>query len=226
MSTAAEASLPLPCALVIEGNLAVELLVRRAITRLGPEWQVQCCRTGSSALSTLDDPQARFDLVLVDLELADMSAIDMIRSASRRLPDVPIMAVSVVAAEGAMLAAMRAGACGGYTLLEDMERPMAQALGQLLAGYAPTRPAPTRHLLDLPRRLRSRPVGKSVELSRKQLTLLKLLARGQSYAEAAMAMQIKLSTVQTHVRSLYRKLGAKSKVEAIVRARKVGLIKA
>ena len=37
-------------------------------------------------------------------------------------------------------------------------------------------------------------------------------------------MQVKLCTVQTHVRKLYRKLGARSKIQAIIRAREQGLI--
>jgi DNA-binding CsgD family transcriptional regulator len=54
--------------------------------------------------------------------------------------------------------------------------------------------------------------------------VLEHLSQGLSYDETALAMGIGHSTVQTHVRNLYRKLNAKSKVSALLRARLMGLL--
>jgi LuxR family maltose regulon positive regulatory protein len=49
------------------------------------------------------------------------------------------------------------------------------------------------------------------------------LAEGLSYDETARRLQTAVSTVQSHVRNLYRKLGASSKVGAVMRAKALGL---
>ena len=210
-------------ALLIEDNPAFEQLVCRAIARLGPEWEVKCCRTGGSALRVFADAKSRFDLVLADLGLPDISGIDVIRAARLRYPEIPIMVVSVIAAEESVLAAIQAGA-RGYLLKDQAEAPMAQAIGEVLAGNYPISPALARYLFKLAGAPGSRPEGNRIKLSPKELELLKLLARGQTYAEAADRLEVTLSTVQTHVRNMYRKLDAQSKGEAISRARDHGLI--
>ncbi|NBX57935.1 MAG: DNA-binding response regulator, partial [Gammaproteobacteria bacterium] len=62
------------------------------------------------------------------------------------------------------------------------------------------------------------------ELTPKELELLKHLSCGRSYAEAGKEMSIAISTVQTHIRNLYRKLDVHSQVQAVTRAQDRGLI--
>tara|TARA_R100001377_G_C3194365_1_gene111962 strand:+ start:1549 stop:2154 length:606 start_codon:yes stop_codon:yes gene_type:complete len=61
-------------------------------------------------------------------------------------------------------------------------------------------------------------------LSQKELALLKYIARGFSYNESATILEVSLSTVQTHIRSIYLKLGAHSKIEAIQKAKEQNLL--
>jgi DNA-binding CsgD family transcriptional regulator len=61
-------------------------------------------------------------------------------------------------------------------------------------------------------------------LTRKELELLQQLARGHSYGEAARQMGVSVATVQTHIRSLYRKLDVHSQVQAVTKAQSQGLI--
>jgi len=56
-------------------------------------------------------------------------------------------------------------------------------------------------------------------LSDKELTVLKHISKGLSYKESSAILGVSLSTVQTHIRSIYLKLGANSKIEAIENAR-------
>lgn len=225
--------------LLVEDKPAFEQLLRRVIARLSPEWQVQCCRTGAAALRVLNRAPAAFDLILVDLKLPDMSGIKPIQAAALRFPQVPILAVSVLADKEAVRVAARAGARGVYMLEDHTERPMTRALSEVLAVNPSNSPSLTRPLLPFggspgsppegahnarARRQRTARTRGRVELSPKQLALLQELARGQTYASAAEVMRVKLSTVQAHVRRLYRKLGATSKVQAILRAREQGLM--
>jgi DNA-binding NarL/FixJ family response regulator len=63
-------------------------------------------------------------------------------------------------------------------------------------------------------------------LTRRESQLLQLIADGRSNSEIGMALGIGVKTVDTHRRSLYRKLGAHNTGELLMRALRAGLIAA
>ena len=65
----------------------------------------------------------------------------------------------------------------------------------------------------------------SEALSPRESEVLNLLARGFTYTEAAQRMGVFHSTVQTHVRNIYGKLGVHNKTEAVFEARQLGLLR-
>jgi DNA-binding CsgD family transcriptional regulator len=62
------------------------------------------------------------------------------------------------------------------------------------------------------------------KLSRRERQTLAFLAGGHSTAQMAQQMGISTETVRNHVKSLLRSLGARSRVEAVAKARRAGLI--
>jgi LuxR family transcriptional regulator, maltose regulon positive regulatory protein len=64
----------------------------------------------------------------------------------------------------------------------------------------------------------------SEPLSERELEVLGLVAAGKSNGEIASSLFVSLSTVKTHINNLYRKLGARSRTQAIARARELDLI--
>ena len=68
------------------------------------------------------------------------------------------------------------------------------------------------------------PSGSAPLLSPRERETLTLLAAGYSTAQMAEQMGISKETVRNHVKGLLRSLGARSRVEAIAKARGVGLI--
>ena len=61
-------------------------------------------------------------------------------------------------------------------------------------------------------------------LSHRELEILSLLPGELSRREIAAALFVSFNTVQTHMRSIYRKLGVASRAQAVARARELGLI--
>jgi LuxR family maltose regulon positive regulatory protein len=61
-------------------------------------------------------------------------------------------------------------------------------------------------------------------LSERELEVLALIAAGESNGEIAGKLFVSISTVKTHVNNLYRKLGARSRTQAIARAREMDLL--
>ena len=64
----------------------------------------------------------------------------------------------------------------------------------------------------------------SEPLSERELEVLALVASGKSNVEIASSLFVSLSTVKTHINNLYRKLGVRSRTQAIARVRDLDLI--
>jgi DNA-binding CsgD family transcriptional regulator len=62
-------------------------------------------------------------------------------------------------------------------------------------------------------------------ISDRELEVLKLLASGQSNKEIARELELSPNTVKTHIASLFGKLEARRRTEAIVRARELGMLR-
>jgi LuxR family maltose regulon positive regulatory protein len=61
-------------------------------------------------------------------------------------------------------------------------------------------------------------------LSERELEVLRLLASGKSNRRIASELFVSVGTVKTHTNNLYRKLGARSRTQAVARARELDLI--
>ena len=209
--------------LLVEDNPAFESLIKRVIDRMHPKPSLACCRTGGDATAWIADPDCRLDLALIDLGLPDMNGVEVIRAIRRRFEDLPILVVSVMSSERNVLEAIRAGA-RGYVLKDDSEETLAHAIGQVLQGNYPITPALARHLFRLAEDGATTGHDDATGLSPKEIELLRLIARGCSYAEASERMGIAVSTVQFHIRNLYRKLEVNTRLQAVAKARDHGLL--
>jgi LuxR family maltose regulon positive regulatory protein len=89
-------------------------------------------------------------------------------------------------------------------------------LGELLAR--------TERSLQLGRPPSAAPMPADLELSERELTILRLLASELSQREIGSELYISLNTVKGHVRSIFRKLGVTARADAVARAREFGLI--
>lgn len=188
---------------------------------------VACVRDALAALPSAPD------LILLDLCLPDGEGIDVIRAVRTdpTLAGTRILVLSLFNDEGRVLGALGAGA-DGY-LLKDCEPDMLrQSIRATLAGETPISPAAAAHLL---RQFRAAPEvlkgerkaasGEALSpLTAREIDLLKLLAKGLSYVDAAATMGISSHTVHDHVKNIYRKLDVNSRGEAVFEAVSMGVI--
>lgn len=209
--------------LLVEDDPVFADQLQDALAACPGQWQIHACDTGSKALDLLEMPRFFMDLALVDLGLPDVSGIEVIRGARRRFESAPIMVVSTISAERTVLSAIRAGACG-YVLKDASVQSIAEAIDDVMQGNFPISPALARYLF----RLAGSPMRAAqhglVDLTPKELETLQLISKGHSYKETAKLMGVAHSTVQSHIRSLYAKLDAHSQVQALGRARDIGLL--
>lgn len=167
------------------------------------------------------------DLVLLDIGLPDGSGLDFIAEIRERC-DAKILIVTSFGDRETVVGAIRAGA-DGYLLKDSSVSQILDGIEATLAGGAPVSAAAAVYLLDRLRRDPSIEVEQVAEenagLTPREVELLQLFAKGESYKEAARSLGISPLTVGNHVKSIYRKLAVHSRGEAVYEAMKTGQLK-
>ena len=209
-------------ALLVEDDAVFQRTLAEPVANLDMPWMTPVFRHGRDAMAFCAEGVCP-ELALVDLGLPDCSGVEVIRALAQHCPQTPVMVVSVFADEARLLEAIRAGAMG-YLLKYDSTLMISQAIEQLLAGVYPLSPMLASYLFKLAGHEPSPSDPDAPSLTPREAELLGLIADGNSYAECAQAMGIALASVQTHVRNLYRKLGAHSQLQAVKLARDQGLL--
>ena len=162
-------------------------------------------------------------LAVVDLHLGTDNGIDLIAELSESRQGVPILVVTSVDTPEEALRAIRAGA-QGYLLKLTVEGELGRAVTQIREGGSPINPGIAHLLLrefrgggpvaaPAPSGSPSAPPELLSSLSARETEVLNLIARGFSDKEVAARLKIAPSTVDTHVRSIYRKFSVHSRAQ-------------
>ncbi|HYP75250.1 MAG TPA: response regulator transcription factor [Polyangiaceae bacterium] len=135
----------------------------------------------------------------------------------------PLLVISGPVDEQRVTAMIKAGA-GGYLLSQDLFR-LPDAIRELLRGGVPMSRSVSQLVLDRARRSSAsmaavREGGPTADelITKRQREILKLLAHGHSYEDIGLALSLSINTVRSHVRTIYERLGASTKVEAVIAA--------
>jgi len=214
-------------ALIVEDDVFFCSIIMDAIESRRLNWKVLVASTGKEAITLLQEAADEIGLVFVDLGLPDMEGAAVIRASQEACPQARILVISSRTGEDSLLAAIRSGAAG-YVVKGDAHMSVSRAIEQLMGGLYPVSPQMAGFLLK--RVVGNDPVvdelmSESAPLTPREKDLLVQFAGGASYAQAADRMGISLATVQTHARNLYRKLGVRSCLQALSKAKAEGLLR-
>lgn len=179
-----------------------------------------------AACATLDDGLAVLkkqpvDLLLTDLGLPDGDGATAIRLLRQINPRADALVISVLTDEETVLSAIEAGAVG-YLLKDADSIELLEAIEEVRAGRSPISPSIARILV---RRMNAPPADDpGPALTPRETEILGGIAKGLTYAELADWLNISHHTVPAHIKSIYRKLAAKNRSEAVYHASRRGLI--
>lgn len=222
---------PIKPILLVEDNVGDSLRLIRLLLNEG--YSHDALVTAVSLREARAHLSARpFAFALVDMALPDGSGIDLIADLRVADLDLCILVLSVLGSLDQVMAALRAGA-SGYILKDRDDQDIASALRLALRGGAPIDPYIARKIIDeLPPDFAATDdsdeidtAPNSYELSKREFQILHLISAGLSNREIAARLHRSLNTIERHTKNIYRKFAVASRVQALQKARALGLLK-
>lgn len=186
-------------------------------------------RTGESAIQEI--PVIKPHVALVDLGLPGISGIEVIKELRRLLPLLEMLVLTVQEDKGNLFSALKAGA-SGYLLKDSAPSEIIEAIEDVYNHCSPMSPKVARYVIEYFNEMRpegqdqARPGFKSVPaLTKRENDILKGISDGLTDKGLADRLFLSPHTVRTHLKNIYDKLHVHSKIEAVIKARKEGIIK-
>jgi NarL family two-component system response regulator LiaR len=184
---------------------------------------VGSARDGEEALKLIQEKQP--DVAILDIAMPKLSGIEVTRRIKPDLPGTAILILTAYDNDEYVFALLEAGAAG-YLLKDVPGREIVQAIRSVYSGESVLHPSIARKVIQRAI-LGSAKTGEGktdIELSEREIEVLKLAAKGMSNRDIAESLCISIRTVQGHVNSIFHKLNVGSRTEAIFQGVKRGLL--
>lgn len=159
------------------------------------------------------------DVIVMDIQLPGISGIESVWRVKERFPDANILMCTVFEDDENIFTALRAGACGYILKSTPLDR-IVEAIREVAAGGAPMTPRIARRVVGLFKENRRNELD-ATSLTPRERDVLLLLAGGKQYKEIANELSISIGTIQSFVKSIYRKLHVHSRQEIMTAARTI-----
>jgi len=165
------------------------------------------------------------DVVLMDVSMPEMDGVEAARRLHERSPNVRVVMLTMHADADVVASAIRAGA-SGYLVKDCSTEEIADAVRMAASGDTALSPQLASTMLNELRRLDrpSQPEDDRV-ITKREEEVLQLIADGCSTPEVATKLYISQKTVKNHLASIYQKLEARDRTQAVVQAVRMGIIR-
>ncbi|EFH80189.1 response regulator transcription factor [Ktedonobacter racemifer] len=212
---------------VVDDHLVVRegLHMMLEIAREGFTWLGDAA-DGAEAVRVVEALQP--DVVLMDLRMPGMDGLEAITQIREQWPHIAVIILTTYDEDDLMLRGLRAGACG-YLLKDTDRETLFHAIRTASRGDIFLQPEVMARILVRttdafhPTPSRSQAEGES-ELTERERDVLEAVACGERSKEIASRLGISLRTVESHLTSIYAKLGVDSRASAVAVGIKRGLL--
>ena len=180
---------------------------------------------GSAAIDAVRT--LRPDVVLMDIRMPGVDGIEATRRLSEAGASARIVILTTYDLDEYVFDALAAGA-SGFLLKHVPPEELVRGVRAAASGEALLAPSITKRLIEefAKQRAPVRASGTDLKtLTDRELEVLKLLGRGLSNPEIAKELQVGEATVKTHVAHVLDKLELRDRVQAVILAYEIGLIK-
>ncbi len=197
--------------LVVDDDIFFREGVRLFLKAAGDVDVVGAAENGCAAVTR--ERELRPDVILMGLRMPEMDGVQATRAILKRHGGARVaLMTSTEAGDGKVLAAIRAGA-SGYVPKTATPQELLEAIRTVDRGEPSLPPSITGQLFGQP---------PPEPLTRREIEILRLVARGLSNLRIAERIHLSSTTVATHVHHILGKLGLANRVEAALYALRHG----
>lgn len=206
---------------IVEDNRDI-LQALEQILELSPGYELAGSFTsGEDALVGI--PLVKPQVVLMDIHLGGIDGIECVRILKSRHPEILYMMCTVYEDDAKIFEALRAGA-SGYVLKKTTPDKLLEAIRELFNGGSPMSSQIARKVVaafqvqyNQQKATLANPANAEHldSLSKREMEILEMLAKGMIYKEISVELYISPETVRKHVYHIYEKLHVNNRVEAI-----------
>lgn len=178
--------------------------------------EYNCIALYEDAESALHDlPNKNPDVVLMDINLPQMSGIECVRLIKQKIPELHIIMLTMYQDSQKIFNSLQAGAIG-YLHKSSSPVEILQAIKDVYNGGSPMSAQIARKVVQSFYRPNS-DFESTVKLTERETEILDLLSKGYINKEIAEQLSISPDTVHNHLRRIYEKLQVRTRTEAVVK---------
>ena len=193
-----------------------------AVLNTQPDFEiVGLAATGIEVLQKVEDHHP--EIVLLDLEMPDMDGLQVLERLRSEHPQVRSIVFTAFDTDERIVGAVKAGA-KGYLLKGVPSQDLFEAIRTVSAGGSLLQPVVASKLIDHVSGANVDQDERLASLTDREMDVMELLAQGNTNKEIAVELVISERTVKFHVSSIFNKLGAGNRTEAVTIAARQGLV--
>jgi len=174
---------------------------------------------GSAEAALTGLPADKPDVVLMDINMGEMSGIECVEKLKRQSPDMQILMLTVYEDTEKIFRALAAGA-NGYLLKRSSPTKLLGAVREVHGGGSPMTSSIARKVVASFQKQKPAADGggdRPGQLSPREQAVLEGLAKGWTYKQLASELDISIDTIRTYIRRIYEKLHVQSRTEAVAK---------
>ena len=163
--------------------------------------------------------EVRPDVVLMDVTMPELDGVEATRQIVDADPDVKVVMLTMHADQDVVAAAIRAGAVG-YLVKDCSFEEVAETVRQAVSEETDLSAGVAASILAQAKDMASDEV-----ISKREIEVLQHIADGFSTPEVAEKLFISQKTVKNHLASIYAKLDARDRTQAVLQAVRMGIVR-
>jgi DNA-binding NarL/FixJ family response regulator len=165
----------------------------------------------------------RPDVILMDVTMPEIDGVEACRQVRAQLPDTKVVMLTMHADQGVLTSAIRAGATG-YLVKDCSTEEIASAVRMAAGGETALSPQLAASMLNEVRRWDQPHKEEERVVTKREEEVLQLIADGCSTPEVAEKLYISQKAVKNHLASIYQKLDARDRTQAVLQAVRMGIV--
>ena len=185
-----------------------------------PNAFIQEAIDGADVLKMLDDQP--WDIIISDISMPGRSGVEIIKLIKELAPKIPILILSVHAAEHYAVRTLKVGA-SGYLTKESAPEELVKAIKQIVSGRRYITPDIADLLVDQQGGLQD-DHSLHKQLSNREFEVMKMIAEGKKVSDVADKLSLSINTISTYRARILEKMGMVSNAELIKYVMVNGLI--